>query len=138
MSDFIAIAVARGKVLHLIDWDRPCWLRADDPRGDRLIPDVDSMLTDALLFFSYSDFDMPRDIFAGQRGNNQVFEMKDGKGYVEVQEARKVLRSRKEPFVLLAHFGKLDQHLQSDIELFTTPIITSEISLSKARALGVG
>lgn len=138
MSDFIAIAVARGKVLHLIDWDRPCWIRADDPKGDRLIPDIESMLTDALLFYSYSDFDMPRDLFAGQRGKNQVFEMKDSNANLEIEEARSVLRNRKEPFVLLAHFGKLDQHLKDDIGHFTTPILTSEISLSQARSLGIG
>ena len=62
MSEFLAIASVRGKVLHLVEWDRPVWFRADDPEGDRIVPELDSFLTDALLFYSFADFDMPQEI----------------------------------------------------------------------------
>jgi len=51
MSDFLAIAAVKGKVLHLVDWDRPVWFLADNPLGDRIIPDPNSFLTDASSFF---------------------------------------------------------------------------------------
>jgi hypothetical protein len=138
MSDFIAIAVVRGRAIHLVDWDRPCWFRPDAPNGDRLIPDLEGILTDALLFFSYDDFDMPFDLFAGQRGKNRVFEMKDASGIQNIDEARKVLRGRNQPFILLAHFGSLDSHLKKDIDMFKTPILSSQINQSQARKFGIG
>ena len=128
MSDFLAIAVVQGKVLHLVDWDRPCWFLADNPKGDRLIPDPNSILTDALLFYSYSDFDMPFDLFAGKRASNRVFEMKDSHETHNLDEARKILRSRKEPFVLLAHFGTLDELIAKDIAQHRTQVLTAKIS----------
>jgi hypothetical protein len=127
MSDFLAIAAVRGKVLHLVDWDRPCWFLADNPEGDRLIPDPDSILTDALLFYSFADFDMPFDLFAGKRNKNKVFEMKDSHDFHSLDEARRTIRGRKEPFVLLAHFGQLDELIQKDIQLHKTNIMTAQI-----------
>jgi hypothetical protein len=53
MSDFLAIAAVRGKVLHLVEWDRPVWFLADDPEGDRIIPELNSIFTDALMFFHF-------------------------------------------------------------------------------------
>ena len=129
MSDFLAIAAVRGKVLHLVDWDRPCWFLADKPEGDRLIPDPDSILTDALLFFSFADFDMPLDLFAGKRNRNKVFEMRDAHDFHSLDEARGIIRGRKEPFVLLAHFGKLDELIQKDIQLHKTKIMTAQIKV---------
>ena len=127
MSDFLAIAVVRGKVLHLVDWDRPCWFLADNPKGDRLIPDPNSILTDALLFYAFSDFDMPFDLFAGKRGENRVFEMKDSNKSHNLDDARTILRGRKDPFVLLAHFGKLDDLISKDISKHQTEIKTAQI-----------
>lgn len=138
MSDFLAIAAVRGKVLHLVDWDRPVWFLADDPEGDRIVPDLGSMLTDALLFFSFADFDMPLDLFAGQRRERRVFEMNHSKQYSEVERARSILRSRKEPFVLIAHFGKLDGHLAEDIERFSTPILTAQVKGQDAKKFKLG
>ena len=138
MSDFIAIATVRGKAIHLVDWDRPCWFRPDEPKGDRLIPDLDSMLTDALLFFAYDDLGLTIDLFAGKRGRDQVFEMKDASGIQKVSEARKVIRERSGPFILLAHFGHLDIHLKSDIESLKTPVLTASIDLAQARKFGIG
>lgn len=140
MSEFIAIAAVRGTVIHLVDWDRPCWFRADNPKGDRLIPDLDSMLTDALLFFAFADFDMTFDLFAGERGKNRVFEMKDAIGPMGIDESRKVLRGKTNllPFILLAHFGGLDNNLKTDIDSFQTPILTAPIDISKARRFKIG
>lgn len=127
MSDFLAIAVVRGKVMHLVDWDRPCWFLAEDPKGDRLVPDPNSILTDALLFFSYSEFDMPSDLFAGKRKTNRVFEMKDAQDSQNLDKARKILRSRKEPLILLAHFGPLDSLIKRDIAQHQNKIVTAQI-----------
>ena len=138
MSDFLAIAAVRGKVLHLVDWDRPCWFLADKPEGDRLIPDPDSILTDALLFFSFADFDMPFDLFAGKRNKNKVFEMRDAHDFHSLDEARKIIRGKKEPFVLLAHFGTLEENIRIEIEEFSTPILTAPIDVDKANAYGIG
>ena len=69
MSDFLAIAAVRGKVLHLVDFDRPVWMNAEDPTGDRIIPDLDNMLTDALLFFCHEELGISKDIFDTKRGN---------------------------------------------------------------------
>ena len=138
MSDFVAIAAVRGQVIHLVDWDKPCWFRPDNPMGDRLIPDLESLLTDALLFFAYEDFELPFDVFAGQRGNNRAFEMRDASGTNSLSEARKVLRSRSKPFILLAHFGNLDVHLKHDIESIKAPILTAPIDLEQARKFGIG
>ena len=137
MSDFIAIANVNGKVLHLVDWDRPVWFRADDPMGDRVIPDLENMLVDGLLFFAYSDFDMPMDIFAGQRGKRQVLEMKQAGQYSEVDKARSILRSRKEPFILLAHFGELDINLKSDLETLAAPTLKAKIDMKDAKRFGI-
>ena len=138
MSDFIAIANVNGKVLHLVDWDRPVWFRADDPMGDRVVPDINHMLVDGLLFFAFADFDLPLDIFAGQRGKKQVFEMKEANRYSEVDKARSLLKNRKEPFVLLAHFGGLDVNLQNDLVTFNTPVLRAEINIKDAKRFGIG
>jgi len=127
MSDFLAIAVAQGKVLHLVDWDRPCWFLANDPEGDRLIPDIDSILTDALLYFCFSEFEMPKDLFAEIRNQRKVVEMRSILNLNDLEESRKALRGRSIPFVLLAHFGNLDQEIQRDIELHATKIKTAQI-----------
>lgn len=127
MSDFLAIAVVKGKVLHLVDWDRPCWFLADNPKGDRLIPEPNSILTDALLFYAFSDFDMPFDLFAGNRGANRVVEMKDSNKSHNLDEVRTILRGRSGPLVLLAHFGTLDDLISKDISKHQTEIKTAKI-----------
>ncbi len=138
MSDFLAIAVAQGKVLHLVDWDRPCWFLANDPEGDRLIPDIDSILTDALLYFCFSEFEMPKDLFAEIRNQRRVVEMKEILNLHDLEDSRRILRSRNKPFVLLAHFGILDESLKSDQERFSTPILTAPINIQQASDYGIG
>ena len=49
MSEFVGVLVARGKALHLVDWDRPVWIDPDSPAGFRVVPDPDHIVADALL-----------------------------------------------------------------------------------------
>lgn len=138
MSDFLAIAAVQGKVLHLVDWDRPCWFLANDPEGDRLIPEIESILTDALLYFCSSEFDMPSDLFANTRNQRRVFEIKDSLNLHDLEESRRILRSRKKSFILLAHFGILDESLKSEQDKFSTPILTAPINIQQANDYGIG
>jgi hypothetical protein len=128
MSDFLAIAAVKGKVLHLVDWDRPVWFLADNPLGDRIIPDPNSFLTDALLFFSYQDFNLSIDLFEGQRGENRVYQMSDSTHFDQLYNSRNLIRNTPGPIVLLAHFGPCDSNLVSDLKQFNTPIHISQIN----------
>jgi hypothetical protein len=128
MSDFLAIATVRGKVIHLVDWDRPVWFLADKPFGDRIIPDPNSIFTDALIFFSYQDFNMSMDLFEGQRGANKVFQMSDATYFNQVENSRIWVRNTPGPIVLLAHFGPCDSNLANDLKQFNIPIHISQIN----------
>lgn len=138
MSDFLAIVAVQGKVIHLVDWDRPCWFSPENPEGERLIPNINYMLTDALLFFAFENFDLPRDVFIGRRQKGQVLDLNDSIEPEGISEARMTLRGKKQPFVLLAHFGNLDSILKADIALFRTPILTAPIEMSQAHKFGIG
>lgn len=127
MSDFLAIAAVRGKVLHLVDWDRPVWFLADDPEGDRLIPELNSIFTDALLFFSFQDFNLSYDLFEGQRGKNKVFQITDATHFNQVEKSRTLIRNNPGPIVLLAHFGPCDSNLANDLQQINTPIHICQI-----------
>jgi hypothetical protein len=121
MSDFLAIATVRGKVFHLVDWDRPVWFLADKPFGDRIIPDPNSI-------FTYQDFNMSMDLFEGQRGANKVFQMSDATYFDQVENSRIWVRNTPGPIVLLAHFGPCDSNLANDLKQFNIPIHISQIN----------
>ena len=128
MSDFLAIAAVKGKVLHLVDWDRPVWFLAEHPLGDRIIPDPNSVFTDALLFFSYQDFNLPSDLFEGKRGNNRLFEIEDATHFDQLEKSRAFIRNNQGPTILFAHFGACDSNLANDLQQFKTPIHICQIN----------
>ena len=138
MSDFMAIVANEKAVLHLVDWDRPCWFRADDPTGDRLIPGLDSMLTDALLLFFQDQFELDIDPFEKQRNGRSVINVNELPNSQELNEARKSIQVQKARFILFAHFGNLDAVLERDISLHSTPILTARIDATRANRFGIG
>jgi len=138
MSDFLAIVANEKAVLHLVDWDRPCWFRADDPTGDRLIPSLDSMLTDALLLFFQDQFEIDVDPFAKKRNGRSVLNVNDFPNSQELDQARKSIQKQKTHFILFAHFGNLDSALERDISLHSTPILTAQIDTTRANQFGIG
>lgn len=136
MSDFLAIAAVRGKVLHLVDFDRPVWMRADNPIGDRIVPDLENMLADALLFFCHEELGLSQDIFATKRGRDSLFDLStkiDG-----LDQARQEVRGSKKEFVLLAHFEKLESIFGEELGGFSLPVIPAAIDLSAAKRFGIG
>lgn len=138
MSDFLAIVANEKAVLHLVDWDRPCWFRADDPTGDRLIPSLDSMLTDALLLFYLDQFELDIDPFEKQRNGRSVISVNDLPNSQELNQARQSIQKQKTPFILFAHFGNLDAVLERDISHHSTPILTARIDAIRADKFGIG
>ena len=54
MSDFIGILVTGDTVLHLVDYDRPVWMKPGDMSGLRVVPSKLHFIADALLAFRYS------------------------------------------------------------------------------------
>ena len=57
MSDFIGILVTGDTVLHLVDYDRPVWIKPSDVSGLRVVPSKSHIIADALLVFRYSALD---------------------------------------------------------------------------------
>lgn len=57
MSDFIGILVTGDTVLHLVDYDRPVWIKPGDVSGLRVLPSKLHIIADGLLVFRYSALD---------------------------------------------------------------------------------
>lgn len=127
MSDFLAIAVSDSKVIHLVDWDRPCWFSPISPKGDRLIPSPNSILTDAILFFFQDPLSLSSDPFKDQRGLGTLVDCDRLPDQRSLEEARLEIRGKKHNFFLIAHFGNLDTLIREDITRHKTEILTARI-----------
>jgi hypothetical protein len=57
MSDFIGILVTGDTAIHLVDYDRPVWIKPGDVSGLRVVPSKLHIIADALLAFRYSALD---------------------------------------------------------------------------------
>lgn len=127
MSDFLAIAVSDSKVIHLVDWDKPCWFSANSPKGDRLIPSPNSILTDAILFFFQDQVGLSSDPFRAQRGLGTLVDCDRLPDQKSLEEARLEIRGKRHKFLLIAHFGNLDALIREDIIRHKTEILTARI-----------
>ena len=127
MSDFLAIAASNKRVVHLVDWDRPCWFRADDPEGDRLIPGLDSIFTDAVLFFFSDEFKLSHDPFRNHRGKRKLIDANEYNDLQALNIARQEICKEKSTSILLAYYGHLDKLMQEDIMRHQTKILTAKI-----------
>ena len=137
MSDFIAIVNVGGKVLHLVDWDRPVWFLADNPNGSRIIPRPKSFLTDALVFFASEEFGI-NNPFKELKKANDLIDLNTIKDNEEFLAAFKFISKIDKPWIFIATFGRMDKAMRDEIDRISIPVITSEIDVKRARELGIG
>ncbi len=130
MSDFLAVAAINGTVLHLVDWDKPCWFRADSPDGERVIPHHEFFLTDALALLAADEFDLKQEAQFPWRRDSIVYNLSAAEYQSELVEIRRKIRAKQNPSILISHFGKLDFLLTQDVSKLSLEVLTAPIDES--------
>ena len=130
MSDFLAIVAINGTVLHLVDWDKPCWFKASAPRGERVIPHPDYFITDALAVLAAEEFDLSREAQFAWRSKSIVYDFTDPKYQSDLKTLRHLVRAKSNPFLLVSHFGNIEVLLKQDLSNLSLKVLTAQIDES--------
>jgi hypothetical protein len=130
VSDFLAIAAINGTVLHLVDWDKPCWFRAGSPNGERVIPHPEFFLTDALAMLAADEFGLKQEAQFPWRRDCIVYDFTDPKYESDLRTLRHLVRAKSIPFLLVSHFGNIDVLLKQDLSKLSLRVLTAQINES--------
>ena len=130
MSDFLAVVAINGTVLNLVDWDKPCWFRADSPNGERVIPHPEFFLTDALALLAADEFDLKQEAQFPWRRDCVVYNLTEAEYQGDLVEMRRKIRAKRNPSILISYFGKLDFLLTQDVSKLSLEVLTAPIDES--------
>ena len=130
MSDFLAIVAINGTVLHLVDWDKPCWFKASAPRGERVIPHPDYFITDALAVLASEEFESSQEAQFAWRGESIVYDFTDPKYQSDLGTLRHLVRGKSNSFLLVSHFGNIEVLLKQDLSNLSLKVLTAQIDES--------
>ena len=136
MSDFVGILVTGDTVLHLVDYDRPVWMKPGDVSGLRVVPSKLHIIADALLAFRYSALDNCS-VACGQ-SQTSLRNLAEGRACQHVDLARdRVYADHKDILLFLISKGASESSIVSNLGKFASGGFELALEANVADRLGL-
>lgn len=135
MSDFLAILVSGETALHLVDYDKPVWIKPNDVRNLRVVPHPSYMVADALIAHKYGALDS----CGGTCNLNPAgLNLLDAATCDHVATARiGIYESHKDPIVIIRGTSGLDVTIESDLDKFHANVISLKLTNADSEKIGL-